>query len=588
VDGVSKFTFRAKEPETWYRVELPAETEEQREKAEEFKTTLQKVSYYERTPCPFTRAFIVDLPEEAADVKAKKRRRSTGLGRAKKWKLDQAYGWKPEDWHPGMDVPDVPGDGPGEGDASRSGSSDESETSSGPDEVDESAGRAADMNVSPLSARSRAMQALRSVSAKEHSSNDQRTTTARASRPSVGADGIGGESSSSAIKETTLQVIPTVMPPSPPGSSSGPEDSESPLPRASTVLIDTQDDVPNLQSVARSRKLSEEDARGGAAKPISDRVHMHESTSSEDESSGEDPPELANLDVQDEPSDAVDEMPASLSERPEGTSNLASDVDDREDEEQVAEYLKETFDIREVKAEAHAQDIAPPQQTTVSFNEHDQVIAPETHLSDNSAAQTSTEISEGERRVSSDDEDSASSLKKPSRQVSSEDPYAAIQARIMARRSLSGTTSFHPLHKSPTRSSTSSTSSSATLISSRAAQTTRGRQRSGELSSTLVSRAYSTFLGPPAHIVALMLHVAAKFANRAFGVNSPFYVESPLDSPRKVPGSFSRSAGDHIEEVDVVLGSDEEDDFGVPLHQPVSNFAELYARERRARRGDVD
>jgi len=281
-------------------------------------------------------------------------------------------------------------------------------------------------------------------------------------------------------------------------------------------------------------------------------------------------------------------MPASVLARPEEISDLKSALDDQKDQEQGAEGPEEVLDIREVEREAHAQDSVPSQLTKVSFDEHNQFIDRKTSLSDSSSDPALIEISESEQWVSSDDGDSASSLKKPSRQAGAEDPYAAIQARIMARRSLSGTTSFHPLHKSPTRSSTSSTASSATLISSKAAQTTRGRHKPGELSSTLVSRAYSTFLGPPAHIVALMLHVAAKFANRAFGVNSPFYVESPLDSPRKVPGSFSRSAGDHIEEVDVVLNSDEEDDFGVPLHQPVSNFAELYARERRARKGDVD
>jgi hypothetical protein len=102
----------------------------------------------------------------------------------------------------------------------------------------------------------------------------------------------------------------------------------------------------------------------------------------------------------------------------------------------------------------------------------------------------------------------------------------------------------------------------------------------------MVKKAYNAFLGPPAHLVAIMLKIAARFANGAFGVESMFYVESPIDSPRKVPGTYYVS-GDDVEELDSDF---EEDDFGVPLNSPV-RFASRSdsgdsARERR--RWDVD
>ena len=73
------------------------------------------------------------------------------------------------------------------------------------------------------------------------------------------------------------------------------------------------------------------------------------------------------------------------------------------------------------------------------------------------------------------------------------------------------------------------------------------------------------FLGPPAHLVAIMLRIASRFANGTFG--NVFLVESPAGSPMRVPGSY------HIDEEESDLVEDledwEEDDFGVPLRSPV-------------------
>ncbi|KAL8767111.1 MAG: hypothetical protein Q9209_006273 [Squamulea sp. 1 TL-2023] len=63
VDGESKFVLPVG-PYTFYRIELPNSTAEDRAKVEDFKRMLAKVLQYETTPCPFKRGFTVDLPEK--------------------------------------------------------------------------------------------------------------------------------------------------------------------------------------------------------------------------------------------------------------------------------------------------------------------------------------------------------------------------------------------------------------------------------------------------------------------------------------------------------------------------------------------
>jgi hypothetical protein len=64
VDGESKFVLR-KGRLQYYRIELPNATEDDKAKLEELKAALCTVLKYEKTPCPFKRAFHVDLPDDA-------------------------------------------------------------------------------------------------------------------------------------------------------------------------------------------------------------------------------------------------------------------------------------------------------------------------------------------------------------------------------------------------------------------------------------------------------------------------------------------------------------------------------------------
>ena len=61
-DDSSKFVLQIRRPQYW-RIEIPNETSEDRRRAEELKGVLGKVLLFEKTPCPFKRSFVVELPE---------------------------------------------------------------------------------------------------------------------------------------------------------------------------------------------------------------------------------------------------------------------------------------------------------------------------------------------------------------------------------------------------------------------------------------------------------------------------------------------------------------------------------------------
>ncbi|KAJ4347772.1 hypothetical protein N0V95_005118 [Ascochyta clinopodiicola] len=93
VDGQSVFVLRIRQ-DSYYRMELPFETEEDKEKISQFKSVLGQVLQYEKTQCPFARKFQVELPERPKTPPPKRlTRRPTQ--KAKKWTFDKT--WMPED-----------------------------------------------------------------------------------------------------------------------------------------------------------------------------------------------------------------------------------------------------------------------------------------------------------------------------------------------------------------------------------------------------------------------------------------------------------------------------------------------------------
>lgn len=91
VDGESIFVLRIRQ-DSYYRIEIPHESADDKEKVEQFKTVLRQVLQYEKTPSPFTQTPIIEDPERP---KTPPRRRSIKPPeKAKKWLFDKK--WMPE------------------------------------------------------------------------------------------------------------------------------------------------------------------------------------------------------------------------------------------------------------------------------------------------------------------------------------------------------------------------------------------------------------------------------------------------------------------------------------------------------------
>lgn len=539
VDGVSKFAFRVL-PETYYRIELPGETAEDLEMVEALKVTLKKVLFYERTPCPFARGFTVELPKE--EVKIKKSR-SVREGPAKKWRLQKAYSWKPEGWEEEdrkrkLDAGEARGSG-----------EDESEGS------DEEGGASSSMDVggntrAPLDPRPEGMRSMRSATVpttlqmgsippSRVKSRVQAVETVDRAEKAEKVRFTDEVNRRSSIRATRMSTIPVDMPPSPPDSNRGMEVQSS---------GDSSDDDNNTEE--RSIETADRNVAG----------------------------ESAVVDTGDEISQPLNT----------DGSQISMGDDSRTKDEEASERMGTPA----IDARHQMEDI--PEHESEGLDEHVGYDEDETSLTSQLAKTQLLEESSNEGAAESEDDlvetahtkralipevetmnQSSSDLEIPS-----DDPYAAIQARIQARRSIGGaTTSFQPSSKAPIRKSAASTSSKATIASQRPSKV-GATQRHHSMTAALVNKACSVFLGPPAHLVTMMLRIAARFSSGAFGSNSMFLVESPVGSPRRVPGSF------YLEDEDRPWKSDdeewEEDDFGVPLKSPVRISG---VRERARREG---
>ena len=62
MDGVSKFVLKIRD-RSYYRIELPATTDDERNAIGDIQNVFTQVLQYEQTPCPFKRGFTVDLPD---------------------------------------------------------------------------------------------------------------------------------------------------------------------------------------------------------------------------------------------------------------------------------------------------------------------------------------------------------------------------------------------------------------------------------------------------------------------------------------------------------------------------------------------
>lgn len=536
VDGVSKFAFRVL-PETYYRIELPGESAEELELVEALKTTLKKVLFYERTPCPFARGFTVELPKE--EIKVKKSR-SVREGPAKKWRLQKAYSWKPEGWEEEEMKRKL--------DAGQEHSSGEEGEQSWDEERETLPGQVTREGISaPLDLRPEASQSMRSVTLPSQLRPGSIPPSRVRSRVQAVENVDQAEKAErlrfnaeldrrSSIRTSRLSAIPLDLPPSPPDSNTGIE---------SRIPGDISEDDNNAEDFA----LGSATMGGAGAEASRDDVLGHKAfvpldlagdQPNADHDGGE-----RNVEAGDE--SRVSTRPASSHD---GLEYMAENQTEQGDA--IVQY-----DEASLPRQLAGAKLFDGFQDEDAVDSEDDVVEPAT------------------AKLASISENAA--MKQPSVAPSvladkPDDPYAAIQARIQARRSIGGTTtSFQPSSKLSTRRST---------LSSQRPSKSGAAQRHHSITSALVNKACAVFLGPPAHLVTMMLRIAARFSSGAFGSNSMFFVESPVGSPRRVPGSF------YLEDEEQSWKSDEEeweeDDFGVPLKSPVRISG---VRERARREG---
>jgi hypothetical protein len=92
VDGQSVFVLRIRQ-DSYYRIELPYDTEEDKERITQFTSVLSQVLQYERTQCPFMRGFEVETPDRPK-TPPRKLLKKQPTHKAKKWTFDKT--WVPQ------------------------------------------------------------------------------------------------------------------------------------------------------------------------------------------------------------------------------------------------------------------------------------------------------------------------------------------------------------------------------------------------------------------------------------------------------------------------------------------------------------
>ncbi|KAK3622149.1 hypothetical protein LTR56_022375 [Elasticomyces elasticus] len=620
VDGVSKFTMRVL-PDTYYRIELPAED---LEKVEELKQVLAKVLFYERTACPFYRGVEEECSKPTAEELHERRRsrRVSAQGlpssvAAKKWRLSGRYSWLPEDGalRALTSVRRESDEEREEGSEEASSEAEDQEAEAGA-EVSEQAEQIQDsvengLLQTPTRRPNELAPAMRSVTAPilpteptyhTPSSSVSRirdlihlntppTTTIPLDRvrtptqqldptrlrgltqldgppPAESRQRMRVDMPRSQIDPTrlrTFQSVPTDMPPSPPDSSAGLEVGEG---HVRQLSVDTELEMGNEEGADDDEHEHEDIVSSEGESEMSAHGTDEENEESEEEEEQEDD----------------DEMPA-VERRVAGdvplvSPDAASEMGPGAAEKSVVEQEPSRSPIIK-RPEDHTEDAVPPPRPSSPLQ---RTTPEEPHTSEPATTRT------------------------PATPAEESDPFAAIQARILARRSI-GSTPIPPTTKTkasrtasplPTSASSSKSSSSslASKSSTSSASTTQrprlDRSRTSSMASALVAKASAVFLGPPAQLVAIMLRIAKRLREDTFSFGAGFVFQSPAGSRKVVPGSFDlddlddlEGWGDVGEDVGVGLGSpgddhdvgsedeedeglvEEEDDFGVPLRSPV-------------------
>ncbi|KAG8629163.1 hypothetical protein KVT40_003028 [Elsinoe batatas] len=439
VDGNSTFILKVS-INTYYRIELPGSTEEDLTRVEEFKVTLQKVLFYERTPCPFRKGFSAEPPDTPSPTSRRTSRYS--VEPVKKWKLDGV--WKPEDnedWQPKYDRASV---------------------------LSRAEGMIQRGESSTKVRRQRPFSMEDKEGTNVESEGEQEEETPRPKRPM----------SFSEMRSITAPPKLTLVA-SPPSKTSS---------RASSISETHTDQIEEAQRDPESENEIEEKKREKHVPSDDNEPEEHE-----DEHRDEDEDETMR---QDSNAESLRTVSAETTAQP---------------EDMLFSNLRQAQ--KEALLDEHAPLSAVSQATESGIMSEDDAVESRIWggISTPSLCSDSEDHSWGEVVT----------------------PPETL--RIRKTRKMNAAESL-----------------------SRASSTSRLRRSSREsqtaLTNGIVRKTCSIVLGPPAHLVSIMLKIAAKITNGAFSLT----IKSPSDSPHTVPGSWY--VGDEEDDWDL-------DDYGFPVGQ---------------------
>lgn len=508
VDNESNLVLRVR-GSSYYRIELPFETQEDKAKAEELKVAIAKVLRYEKTPCPFQRGFHVDLPE----VQESPSRIRIGQSDISKTQLSKLKGiWEPENKivrRSSAPIRQERRDSASE--ASTDAATDDSSVAE--ESEDDSAPR---QPVQPTTEQS-----LESVdpTAIEDKRVSPETVEEDKEPSKIITDSDPVESELSQSIQTTAPTPDSDQPPALENSAlCSTEPQQAPTPEHTTDVQSTKDPEPPqevlpLHSTTEPSPLEEN----------TDLLHVEDDQVETDTLSLVSSHASFHTASDDESTLSIDDDLESMTEtnlRHNGSPILRRPHHTRE----VSEItITARNDSPTNAGEGSTRSLSPPLTPTLiadidevdDHEWHDAVTPPDTLR-----------------------------MRRP--------------AKSQSRARSPGTRALH----SPNASRTGMVTYSPGLFSSSSIPG-KGKQ----LTAALIQKAYSLLVGPPADLVALMLRIAAKIANGAS-------IFTSYDLGREMEGvtlsaanTSSSSKPNNIDDPD----DWDEDDFGVPLGNTVSN-----------------
>lgn len=542
VDGVSKFAFRVR-PDTYYRIELPGDSEQDLAHVQGLKDTLAQVLHYERTACPFRRGFNTDLPE-MPDLPRRTKSRGASMEPAKRWTFDRK--WRPEGFA-GLDYDGMQGSRPGsiyECDVDQPEPATATVSPSVSPSVDpEEQAAAGDKEQLDRGRVSRG--SGRSITAPP-----QLSSLARSSPPKSKVPQIAGRINDAVRTQTeTAHKTPTRR-------------ARTPVQAPRTALPPTPESMQDEFFDQANHHVSEQaspERRWPLGKETPQHNHYQDN--------------LANFEQEPEPEPEPELKPES---EPKPKSNPEPEPEPKSDAGADAENKKnplfaQDVDIDEAR-DTVATDIEPIVQASNPSRHNRNISSDFDYAQDSTSTPRSIPILDYKKRPSPNP-----SIASSSSSPASQDSWTSLPATFpiphhshqQATTTTSSTTStpsssYHSLPSFPSSATALQDEDALPTTTAYDSISTPQDKRShalviaGSTSALFVRKTAAIFLGPPAHLVQMMLRIAARLlitGGSSSRSNSPYPYSSSSASPHTTPTARRRTDIGDIEGVTFTVPS---------------------------------